>query len=486
MSSGNSELLYNLYDKPAFLPSLTAAFQHLLASFVGVITPTLIVTSSLGLTEYTPYLVSMALLVSGLGTAIQTKRIGPIGSGLVAIQGTSFAFISALILAGSQVRAEGGTPEDVLAMLFGLTIAGAFVEIVFSLFVNKLKRIITPLTTGIVITAIGLSLVNVGMTDLAGGFNASNFASTHNLTVGLGVLLIIVFLNASANAWFRLSAIFIGMAIGTLYMGLTEGIDFSNLASLPLLALPTPFAFGVAFDIHLFLPIALIYLFSAIETAGDLTANSLFCKQPISGPVYLSRIKGGILGDGINSLIAGMLNTFPNTTFGQNNGVIQLTGIASRKVGFFVAGLFVFIGCFPIIGGVLQGVPKPVLGGATLVMFAMVAVGGLKLLAAYALDRRSSLVTACALGMAIGVMMVPEALAQLPQWLENILLSPVTSAGLTAVILDLTLPGKPSASPASNPLKARRYTAFTKPITPTASTLQNSGVAPFLFSAKQR
>lgn len=436
----SSDLLYGLHDKPATLPSFTAAVQHLLASFVGVITPTLIITSTLELTQYTAYLISMALFVSGIGTAIQTKRIGNIGSGLVAIQGTSFAFISALILAGEKVKSSGGTPEDVLALLFGLTMAGALVEVVFSFFVTHLKRIITPLTTGIVITAIGLSLINVGMTDLAGGFHASDFANTDNLLVGVSVLLIIVFLNASNNHWLRLSAIFIGMIIGTLYVALTQGLSFSHLSALPVIAFPTPFAFGIDFDLSLFLPIALIYLFSAIETAGDLTANSLFCKQPVSGPVYLSRIRGGILGDGVNSLIAGVFNTFPNTTFGQNNGVIQLTGIASRKVGLFVAGLFVFIGCFPVVGGVLQAIPKPVLGGATLVMFAMVAVGGLKLLASYALDRRSSLVTACSLGMAIGVMMVPEALAQLPLWLQNILLSPVTSAGLTAVLLDLTLP----------------------------------------------
>lgn len=457
MSSGNNELLYDLHDKPTILPSLTAAFQHLLASFVGVITPTLIITSTLELTHYTPYLISMALFVSGVGTAIQTKRIGPIGSGLVAIQGTSFAFISALILAGNKIKADGGTPEDMLALLFGLTMAGACVEIIFSFFVTRLKRIITPLTTGIVITAIGLSLINVGMTDLAGGFNASNFASIDNLGVGLAVLLMIVFLNASSNTWLRLSAIFVGMTIGALYVALTKGLDFSGLSSLSIIAVPAPFAFGLAFDINLFLPIALIYLFSAIETAGDLTANSLFCKQPVSGPLYLQRIKGGILGDGINSLFAGMFNTFPNTTFGQNNGVIQLTGIASRKVGFFVAGLFMLIGCFPVVGGVLQSIPKPVLGGATLVMFAMVAVGGLKLLASYALDRRSSLVTACSLGMAIGVMMVPEALSQLPKWLENILLSPVTSAGLTAVVLDLMLPGRASSrfyhkKPATQPV----------------------------------
>jgi xanthine permease XanP len=443
----NSDLLFNLHDKPSALTSLIAAFQHMLASFVGVITPTLIIASTLELSEYTPYLISMALFVSGVGTAVQTKRIGPIGSGLVAIQGTSFAFISALLLAGNQAKNNGGSPEDILALLFGLTMAGAVVEIVFSLFISQLKRIITPLTTGIVITAIGLSLINVGMTDLAGGFNTKGFGDVSNLGAGAAVLLVIVFCNASSNHWLRLSAIFIGMFLGTLYIAFTHGINLQHLSVLPVIAIPKPFAFGIDFDISLFLPIALIYLFSAIETAGDLTANSLFCKQPTSGPLYLARIKGGILGDGINSLLAGTFNTFPNTTFGQNNGVIQLTGIASRKVGFYVAGLFVAVGFFPVVGGILQAIPKPVLGGATLVMFAMVAVGGLKLLASHALDRRSSLVTACSLGMAIGVMMVPEALSQLPVWLKNVLSSPVTSAGLTAIALDLTLPKMTDTDP---------------------------------------
>lgn len=442
MQVSSNDLIYALDDNPRALACLTAGFQHMLASFVGIITPTLIISSALDLTQYTPYLISMALFVSGIGTFIQTKRIGPIGSGLVAIQGTSFAFISALLLAGFKVKNNGGSSEDILALLFGLTLAGALVEVIFSLFVVRLKRIITPLTTGIVITAIGLSLINVGMTDLAGGFNADSFANVDNLALGLCVLLVIVFLNVANNQWLRLSAIFIGMALGTTFVWLTNGLDFSHLASLPALSLPQPFAFGIDFDISVFLPIALIYLFSAIETAGDLTANSLFCKQPVSGPIYLSRIKGGILGDGVNSMLAGLFNTFPNTTFGQNNGVIQLTGIASRKVGLYVAGMFIFVGLFPVVGGVLQIIPKPVLGGATLVMFAMVAVGGLKLLAKYALDRRSSLVTACSLGMSIGVMMVPQALAQLPDWLENIMLSPVTTAGITAIVLDLTLPGK--------------------------------------------
>lgn len=128
----SSDLLYGLNDSPSTLPTITAAIQHLLASFVGIITPTLVIASTLELEQYTPFLISMALFASGVGTAIQTKRIGPVGSGLVAIQGTSFAFISALILAGSKVKAEGGSAEDILALLFGLTMAGAMIEVVLA------------------------------------------------------------------------------------------------------------------------------------------------------------------------------------------------------------------------------------------------------------------------------------------------------------------------------------------------------------------
>lgn len=458
--SEQTELLYGLNDKPGILKSTTAAFQHVLASFVGVVTPTLIIAGALDLTAQIPFLVSMALLVSGIGTFIQTKKIGPVGSGLVAIQGTSFAFVSALVLAGTNVRAKGGSDEEVMAMLMGISMAGAVVEIVLSLFIHKLKHLLNPVTTGIVITAIGLSLIEVGMTDLAGGVGAADFGSLDHVGLGLAVLLIIILLNASNHYWLRLSAIFIGMAIGTLYVCFTDGIGFSHLKALPVFSLPSPLAFGVDFDFTLFIPVALIYCFSAIETAGDLTANSLFCKEPIAGPIYLNRIKGGILGDGVNSVLAAFFNTFPNTTFGQNNGVIQLTGIASRRVGIFIGGFYIFLGVFPIVGGILQTVPKAVLGGATLVMFAMVAVGGLKILTHQPLDRRTSLIAASSFGMSMGVMMVPDILSHMPDWIANIFASPVTMAGITAVLLDIILPKSPTLAPVTiNEVPAAKSTS---------------------------
>ena len=137
--------------------------------------------------------------------------------------------------------------------------------------------------------------------------------------------------------------------------------------------IPIPFKYGFAFDFAAFLPIAFIYLITAIESTGDLTATSMLSGEPVEGDTYIKRIKGGVLGDGVNSLIAATFNTFPNTTFSQNNGVIQMTGIASRYVGYFVAAIFVILGLFPIVGGVMQTLPKPVLGGATIVLFGSIA-----------------------------------------------------------------------------------------------------------------
>ena len=438
----NSEILYGLHDKPKVSHCITAAIQHLMACFIGIITPTLIIGNTLGLQAENPYLVSMALMVSGVSTFIQAKTFGPVGSGLIAVQGTSFTFIGALLAAGFMVKNNGGSKDDILAMMFGICFFGAFVEIFLSQFIDKVKGIITPLTTGIVITTIGITLIKVGMTDLAGGFGVSDFGSPENLLLGITVLIIVVAFNASKRPMLRLSAIFIGMFSGSLLAWWFDMLNFAAMLDLPLISLPIPFKYGIAFQWEVFIPVALVYFLSAIETAGDLTANSLFCRQPITGPLYIKRIKGGILADGINSMLAAVFNNFPNTTFGQNNAVIQMTGVASRQVAFYIAGLLVLLGLFPIVGAAMQLIPKPVLGGATLVMFATIAVAGVKILTSEAIDRRKSLIIATSMGLGLGVMMVPAAVAQLPELAKNIFSSSVTVAGFCAILLSILIPEK--------------------------------------------
>jgi xanthine permease XanP len=437
---GNQDLIYGLDDKPANGPALYAGFQHVLASFVGIITPTLIIGGVLGLGDYVPYLISMALIVSGVGTFIQARRIGPIGAGMICVQGTSFAFLSSVLAAGFIAKSKGGGPEEILALIFGVCFVGAFIEIILSQFISKLRRIITPVVTGIVVTIIGISLIKVGMTDLAGGFKAADFGQPHNLFLGAIVLVTIIALNRSKNLMVRLSSILVGMLFGYLVAASMGLVHIGNAFNQPMMSVPVPFKYGFAFDWYAFLPIAVIYTITAIESTGDITANCMITKQPVSGPAYLNRVKSGILGDGINSMLAAIFNTFPNTTFSQNNSVIHLTGIASRYVGYFVALILCILGLFPIIGAILTTIPKPVIGGATLVMFGTVAAAGIKIIARENLDRRNLMILAVSFGLGLGVMLVPEIMNQMPKLLQSVFGSAVTTSGIAAIVMTLVLP----------------------------------------------
>lgn len=438
--SSSSDLIYGLNDRPKPAPALLAALQHVLAAFVGIITPPLIIGSTLGLTAHLPYLISMALMVSGVGTFIQARRPFGIGAGMICLQGTSFAFLGAVLSAGFLVKQRGGSPEDIMAMIFGVCFFGAVVQIVLSRFIGQLRRVITPLVTGIVITLIGISLIKVGITDLGGGFNAPDFGAPINLALGVFVVLTIILLNRSNTPWVRLSAIIIGLALGSLAAWFSGKLVPQALPDLPLVSLPIPFRFGFNFDWSAFLPIALIYLISSIETVGDLTANCMIARQPISGPSYISRLKGGVLGDGVSCMIAATFSAFPNTTFAQNNGVIQLTGVASRYVGLYIGVVLFCLGLFPLIGAVLQQIPKPVLGGATLVMFGSVAAAGVRILAQAPLDRRSMLIIATSFGVGLGIAAQPNLLHLMPTLVQNLFDSAITSGGLTAIVLCLLLP----------------------------------------------
>lgn len=438
--SVNPDLLYNLEDRPAPLPAMLAALQHVLASFVGIITPPLIIGSTLGLGEHLPYLISMALMVSGVGTFIQARRPWGIGAGMICLQGTSFAFLGAILSAGFMVKQRGGSPEDILAMIFGICFFGSLVQVVLSRFIGQMRRVLTPLVTGIVITLIGISLIKVGITDLGGGFGAADFGAPGNLALGGLVLVIVVVLSRSESPWLRLSAIVIGLVAGSIAAWFSGKLVPHALPALPLVTLPIPFRFGFAFDWTVFLPIALIYLISSIETVGDLTANCMLSRQPLQGPSYVARLKGGVLGDGVSCMIAATFNAFPNTTFAQNNGVIQLTGVASRYVGLYIGAILFILGLVPAIGAVLEQIPKPVLGGATLVMFGSVAAAGVRIIAQNALDRRNMLIVATSFGVGLGIAAQPELLHHMPALVRNLFDSAITSGGVTALLLSLILP----------------------------------------------
>jgi xanthine permease XanP len=442
------ELLYGLNDKPRPLAALLAALQHLLAIIVPIVTPGLLICQALGVsTRDTNIIVSMSLVISGIATFVQCKRFGPLGAGLLIVQGTSFNFVGPLIAGGVLLVKQGMPVEGVMAAIFGVVIAGSFIEIAVSRILPFIKHLISPLVTGIVVLMIGLTLIKVGLISMGGGYSAmanGTFANGENLLLSGVVLAAIIVLNRLPWVWLRSCAIIIALAIGYALAGYMGRLDFSGMHAAELFQVPMPLHFGLAFSWSLFIPMVVIYLVTSLEAIGDITATSKLSRQEVEGPKWMQRIKGGVLVNGVNSLLAGLFNTFPSSVFAQNNGIIQLTGIASRHVGLWIAALLVILGLFPAVAGVLQAVPEPVLGGAALVMFGAVAAAGINILAGVQLDRRALLIISVSLALGLGFSQVPEFLAHLPASVRNVLESGVATGGICALLMNWFLPQSPA------------------------------------------
>ncbi len=422
-------LIYGLEARPPLRDTLFAALQHLLAIFVAIITPPLIIAGALNLDlGTTGFLVSMSLFVSGVATFVQCRKVGPVGCGLLCVQGTSFSFIGPIISAGL----AGGLPA-----IFGATIIGSVVEMLVSRVLKYMRRIITPLVSGIVVTLIGLSLIRVGITACGGGEAAKaagTFGSLEYVGLSALVLALIIFFNRSNNQYLRMSSIVIGLLVGYVVSWAMGMVNFSDIQNYGNLNLPIPFRYGVSFDLSAIISLGLVYLITAIEAYGDITANSLISGQPVEGEKFMKRASGGILADGFNSMIAGIFNSFPNSIFAQNNGMIQLTGVASRYVGYFIAGMLVLLGLFPAVGLIFSLMPEPVLGGATLLMFGTVAAAGIRIIASQDINRKATLVIAISFSFGLSVELVPEILSQLPETIRNIFSSGITTGGVTAIL----------------------------------------------------
>ncbi len=441
-----TDLLYGLDVRPPLRETLFVALQHVFAVFVGMITPPLVIAGSLKLgSADTAYLVSMSLFVSGAATILQVSRLGPIGSGLLSIQGTSFTFIAPIISVAGSAMAAGATAAQALGGIFGLCMAGALVVVLVSRFILRASAVITPVVTGTVVTLIGLTLIEVGMVSVGGGYGAradGSFGSLQNLGLAGLVLLVILVFNTSRSPRLRMLSVVLGLLAGYIAALVLGRLNLSAVRTAPWLNVPLPFRFGVSLDFSAILPFLFMYLITVMESIGDLTAPSSLTGQPISGPVYFRRLQGGLLADGINSLVGACLNSFPSTTFAQNNGVIQLTGVGSRYVGIFIGGILMLLGLIPAVGVLVQALPPSALGGATLILFGMVAASGIKILAGVPMNRRNVVILATSLGVGLGVSFVPEITQALPTMARNALSSGIATGGMCALLMNIVLPGE--------------------------------------------
>lgn len=448
--AAQKDLIYGLNDCPPLRETLFAALQHLLAIFVAIITPPLIIASALRFDiQTTGFLVSMSLFVSGIATFIQSHRVGPIGTGLLCIQGTSFSFISPIISAGMLGMVNGKMDVALgLSYVFGGCLVASVVEMIVSRILPYTRKVITPLVAGIVVTLIGLCLIKAGINSCGGGQAAiddGTFGSIRNLGLAVLVLVTIIFFNRSANRFLRMGSIVLGLLVGCVAAYCLGMIHFSDIHATGSLNIPVPLKYGLRFDVGTIVGLGLIYLVTAVEAFGDITANSLISGEPVEGPVFMRRAQGGILADGFNSMLAAVFNSFPNSIFAQNNGMIQLTGVASRYVGYFIAGALFLLGLFPVVGEFFSLIPDCVLGGATLLMFGTVAAAGVRIIASTKMNRKAVLVLAISFAMGMSVELVPDILSQMPSVIKSIFSSGITTGGVTAMIANACIRVKADA-----------------------------------------
>lgn len=423
-------LRYPVDSKPPFGLTLLLEAQHLLAALGGIIAVPLVIGNVLKLpTPDTIVLVNAALLVSGIVTIIQCQGIGPIGLRLPSVMGTSFTFVAAALAIGFS--------EHGVAGIMGALLVGSLVMIIGSFFMPYVRKLFPPVVTGVVVMMIGLSLIPVAVDWFAGGQKGDpHYADPANLAMATFVLVLVVILVQWGKGIFSAAAIVIGMMVGYVVALALGWINFDAVKNADTFAIPQPLHFGLAFPISGIIGMSIAYLVTIVESSGNFLALGNATQTEITG----KHLRGGVLCDGLGSAFAAIMSTTPFSSFAQNIGVISLTGVASRYVVTIMGVLLVLAGVFPWLGALIVSIPSPVLGGAGLMMFAMIIAAGIQMLDKVERSKRNGLIIAISIGCGLAVTTRPELLDKLPSFFKEVFGSGITVGSLLALILNLVLP----------------------------------------------
>ena len=452
-NSKETPLLYKLDDRPSVAAASFAGLQHVLAMFGGILTAPLIVALGMGLDAAdTTYVIAAALVVSGFATLVQVNRLGPLGTGLLSVQGTSFAFIGPLIFSYEKLVLDMSS-SDALGVIFGSSVVCGLVVMGLSVYIKHLRNIITNNVAGATIILLGLSLVFTTLSGLqreflsAGGLAGDGLKM---LLLAFLVFIIILFLSLQRLAWLRLSSITLGLAIGVAVASFMGLVDFSDVHLESVIFIPEIGRYPLGVDLQIIAILMPIYLVSAMESVGDITATANLSGLSTEGEGYWSRMRGGIMAGAFASMIASLLSTFPSTTFSQNNGVIRLTGVASRFVGSYVAIFLVLLGISPLIARLFQTIPSVVVYGGTLLMFMLVVLSGFRVVQGNQTKQRDYLVVGLAILFGYGISTSIQWVSVLPSGVVTILQFPVSTGAMCAILLELIVPRQVHAADTSD------------------------------------
>jgi NCS2 family nucleobase:cation symporter-2 len=434
MQKNKKDLIYSLDGTPPLGTAIPLGLQHVLAMFVGNVTPIIIISNTLKLpVEQKAFLIQCAMLVAGIVSLIQCYPIGPIGARLPIVMGTSFGFLGVC----QAIALKYGLPG-----VLGAALVGGIFQVVLGFFLKYIRKYFPPLITGIVLITIGLSLVATGMKYFAGGAGTPDFGSAKNLMLGTIVLVILLGIKHFTKGLLSQSAVLIALIIGYIIAIPLGKVSFASVGTASWVAFPIPFKFGMTFHLDAIISIIIMYIVSTVETVGNTCG---IVAGGVGGRTATDReISGAVIADGVGSALASVFNVLPNTSYGQNVGIISMTKIVNRFSIATGAIFLIIAGLFPKVGAVIAVMPSSVLGGAAIVMFSMMIVSGINQVTEQPLKGRNTTILAVAIGLGVGFSLVPDAAKFFPHDIKLLFEgSGVAVATIVAIVLNIILPKDP-------------------------------------------
>lgn len=427
--------IFELDGVPSFSQSLPLALQHVVAMIVGCVTPAIIVSSAAGINETDRIiLIQAALFVSAISTLLQlfpfikTEKF-QLGSALPVIMGISFAYVPSM-----QAIAESFD----IATILGAQIVGGIVALIVGIAVRKIRVLFPPIVTGTVVFTIGLSLYPTAINYMAGGTSNPEYGSWQNWLVAFFTLAVVTVLNHFTKGTVKLASILIVIIAGYALAACFGMVNFGDVASAGYFQLPKPLHFSVKFEPSACIAIGVLFGINSIQAIGDFSATTVgsMNREPKN-----RELQGGIMMYGISNIIGAVFGGLPTATYSQNVGIVTTTKVVNRCVLGLAAVILMIAGFVPKFSALLNTIPQCVLGGATISVFASIAMTGIKLILRQEMNYRNTSIVGLSVALGMGITQAPAALANFPEWVTMIFgKSPVVMATIMAILLNLVLP----------------------------------------------
>lgn len=425
--------LFKLDGKPSLGEAFPQAMQHVLAMLVGNITPPMLIAGTCGLSAADQtMLMQSAMIIGGLTTLIQLFPVFGFGMGLPTVMGVAFAYMPILTTIGMQYG---------ISAIFGAQLIAAFASIFIGMFIGKIRKFFPPIVCGTVVLAIGLSLYNTAINYFGGGSAAQaarTFGSPQFWILALVTLAVTLVCSLFGKGYIKVSGMIIGVGVGYVVALIMGGIiDFTPVADAAIVSAPIPLHFGLEFHPDAIIMMILMYIVQAVQTIGDVSSTTM---GGFGRDAKDTELGGAIKGQGICGMIGALIGGLPTDPFSQNVGLICTTKVVAKRVFVIVSGIMLLAGFCPKLMSLIATVPQPVLGGATITVFAAITLSGIQLISEQPLNYRNRMIVGISLALGVGIAGAPTILQFMPQLAQNIFGSSLVVAFIVCFVLNLIVP----------------------------------------------